>query len=285
MRAASAALIALLNDNQFVMADLYTITLATGDAFYYADYDADLIVGGNVYQSNNLQISRSGIRTIAGIEVDTLSVDIAADASHTMLGTPFLQIAHNGGLDGARLQVDRVFMPINNPTDTSAGVLALFAGEINVDEIDRGTARLSVLSDIALLNVQMPRNIYQAGCLHTLFDAGCGLSKAAFAAASTVAAGSSQTQINCGLAQAADYFSLGTITFSSGPNAGVSRTVKAYSPGIITLSLPLKAMPTTGDAFTAYPGCDKQQATCTTKFNNLPRFRGFPYIPIPETAI
>jgi len=285
MRAASAAMIALLNDNQFVMADLYTITLATGDVFHYADYDADLIYAGDVYLSNNLQISRSGIRTVAGIEVDTLSVEIAADSSHTLLGIPFLQMAHNGGLDGARMQIDRVFMPLDNPTDTSAGTMLLFNGEINVDEIDRGLARLSVLSDVALLNVQMPRNLYQAGCLHSLFDAGCGLTKASFAAASTVAAGSSQTQINCGLSQAADYFALGTITFSSGPNAGVSRTVKAYAPGVITLSLPLKASPITGDAFTAYPGCDKQQSTCTNKFNNLPRFRGFPYIPIPETAI
>jgi len=284
MRTATPALIALLSSNQFVMADLYTITLATGDAFYYADYDADLIVGGNIYLSNNLQISRSGIRTVSGIEVDTLSVDIAADPTHTMLGRPFVQIANNGGLDGARMQIDRVFMPLDNPTDTSAGTMLLFNGEINVDEVDRGTARLSVLSDIALLNVQMPRNIYQAGCLHTLFDAGCGLSKAAFAVSSSVHAGSTKTQINCGLSQAADYFALGTITFSSGPNAGVSRTVKAYSPGIITLSLPLKAMSTVGDVFKAYPGCDKQQSTCTTKFNNLPRFRGFPYIPIPETA-
>jgi len=285
MRSASAALIALLNSNQFVMADLYIIILATGDAFYYADYDADLIYAGHTFKSNNLQISRSGIRTVAGIEVDTLSLDIAADPTHTMLGTPFLQIAHNGGLDGARLTIDRVFMPLDNPTDTSAGAMLLFNGEINVDEIDRGTARLSVLSDLALLNVQMPRNLYQAGCLHTLFDAGCALVKATFAAPSTVAANSTQTQIHCGLTQAADYFALGTITFSSGPNAGVSRTVKAYTPGIITLSLPLKAMPGAGDAFNAYPGCDKQQATCTTKFNNLPRFRGFPYIPIPETAI
>ncbi len=285
MRSASDALVALLNANQFVMADLYTITLATGDAFYYADYDVDLVYGGHVYKSNDLQISRSGIRCVAGIEVDTLNVDIVADASHNMLGIPFLQVAHNGGLDGARMMVERVFMPLDNPTDTSAGGLLLFAGEINVDEIDRGMARLSVLSDLALLNVQMPRNIYQAGCLHTLFDVGCALSKAAWAATSTVAAGSTNTQINCGLTQAADYFTLGTITFSSGPNAGVSRTVKAYSPGSITLSPPLKAVPTTGDAFTAYPGCDKQQSTCNTKFNNLPRFRGFPYIPIPETAI
>lgn len=40
-----------------------------------------------------------------------------------------------------------------------------------------------------------------------------------------------------------------------------------------------------GDAFTAYPGCDKQITTCDSKFNNKSNFGGFPYIPAPETAI
>jgi uncharacterized phage protein (TIGR02218 family) len=51
-----------------------------------------------------------------------------------------------------------------------------------------------------------------------------------------------------------------------------------------TLLNPLPLVPSAGDAFTAYPGCDKTQATCTTKFANLGAFRGFPFIPQPETA-
>jgi len=48
---------------------------------------------------------------------------------------------------------------------------------------------------------------------------------------------------------------------------------------------PLPFAPNAGDAFTAYPGCDKTQNTCTAKFNNLANFEGFPYVPAPETAI
>jgi len=44
--------------------------------------------------------------------------------------------------------------------------------------------------------------------------------------------------------------------------------------------------PAAGDVFTAYPGCDKTQATCASpKFSNLVNFEGFPYVPAPETAI
>ena len=67
-------------------------------------------------------------------------------------------------------------------------------------------------------------------------------------------------------------------------NNGASRSVKSYTPGVITLSLPLLAAPGVGDTFNAYPGCDKQQATCTNKFSNKVNFGGQPYIPLPETA-
>jgi hypothetical protein len=42
MRTASPQLIALLNADQFVMADLYTITTVQGDEFRYTNYDFDL---------------------------------------------------------------------------------------------------------------------------------------------------------------------------------------------------------------------------------------------------
>ena len=40
-----------------------------------------------------------------------------------------------------------------------------------------------------------------------------------------------------------------------------------------------------GDAFTVYPGCDKTRNTCLNKFNNLLRFRGFPYTPENSIAV
>jgi uncharacterized phage protein (TIGR02218 family) len=34
-----------------------------------------------------------------------------------------------------------------------------------------------------------------------------------------------------------------------------------------------------GDNFRIVAGCDKQFATCRTKFDNVPNFRGFPHVP------
>lgn len=49
--------------------------------------------------------------------------------------------------------------------------------------------------------------------------------------------------------------------------------------------LPLQSAPASGDAFTVYQGCDHTPGTCRSKFNNLPNFRGFPYVPPPQMAI
>jgi uncharacterized phage protein (TIGR02218 family) len=37
--------------------------------------------------------------------------------------------------------------------------------------------------------------------------------------------------------------------------------------------------PVAGDTFTVAAGCDKQLATCRTKFSNTVNFRGFPHMP------
>lgn len=68
-------------------------------------------------------------------------------------------------------------------------------------------------------------------------------------------------------------------------NRGQSRTVKSYTGGSFKLMYPLNAVPASGDTFFAFPGCDKLQSTCTTKFSNLPNFGGQPYVPRPETAL
>jgi hypothetical protein len=89
------------------------------------------------------------------------------------------------------------------------------------------------------------------------------------------------------------WFDLGTVTFTSGVNNGLIRTVKSYTrivprsgpmTGVLNFTLPLPNVPGIGDTFTAYAGCDKQQATCAGKFHNISHFSGEPYVPVAETA-
>ena len=294
MKAASASLIALLNAQTFNMADLFTFTLANGTVLRYTNSDGDLTVAGNLFSSvNDTGTARPGLtrgktRTIIGVEVDTLDVSFGANSGVQISGIPVMQFAQQGGFDGATLQLERAFMPIGQFGTTTAGTLIMFVGRVAEVIASRTQVDMKVNSSLELLNVQIPRNLYQAGCVHTLFDAGCTLARASYANATTAAAGSTAKVLNCGLSNTTGYYDLGTVSFTSGANNGLTRTIKSQTlvagADVITLAYPLPVAPTIGDGFTAYPGCDKQQTTCNSKFSNLANFKGAPYIPSPETS-
>ncbi len=283
MKAASAATIAILAGNQFMMAELYSLTLLTGVVLRFTDADGDLAYNGNIYAATSPMIMRDRTKLTVGISVDTMNVTMFCGANDFIQGVPIPQFVNNGGFDGARLKVDRVFMATYG--DTSAGVVNIFTGTISDVTPSRTQILLTVSSDMQLLNIPMPRNVYAPACSHSLYDSACGAVKASFGATSACTSGTTTLKIHSALAQADGYFDTGTITFSGGQNAGATRTIKSYIGGVITMSTPLYFLPAAGDTFTAYAGCDKTQATCANKFNRVISFRGFPFIPVPEASV
>jgi hypothetical protein len=79
--------------------------------------------------------------------------------------------------------------------------------------------------------------------------------------------------------EADGYFDFGVVTWTSGPNTGISMEVIRFSGGSFKLMEGLPFQIQIGDAFTVYPGCNLTSATCKAKFNNLANFGGFPFIP------
>lgn len=285
MRAASDKLIALLDANQFVMADLYTITTVQNDVYRYTNYDFDLIVGGELYRSDGPIISRDGITLSLGVEVDNLSITIDVTDEETFESLRIVQAFHNGQMDGARFKLERIFMDASTPTDTSAGTIKLFEGRIIEPEFDRNTIQASVASDLDELNVQMPRNLYQPSCSNTLFDHACGLNRENYALETTIAAGSTASRILCDINQPQGWFTQGVIEFLEGGNKGLKRTIRLHELDVLLLTLPLLEYPEVGQRIKVYPGCDKRLETCQNRLNNFARFRGAPFIPIPETSV
>ncbi len=268
----------------FIKADLYTITLVSGEVLRWADFDRDITHPGNayVYASTGPALTRGRTRVVLGLQVDTLDLSIYPRDTDLLAGETLLAAAAAGALDRARVVLEHAFL---NTDGSAVGVVNLFSGRCADIQLSRTEIKIAVNSDLEALAIQLPRNLYQAGCVHTLFDAGCGLDKGSWGVSSAVAAGVTASSLPCGLSQVAGWFTRGTVRFISGDLLGVSRTVKSYSPGIVQLFSPLPAVPAVGDLFIATPGCNKLQATCSGKFNNLSHFRGCPYIPEPETAI
>jgi uncharacterized phage protein (TIGR02218 family) len=244
-------------------------------------------LNGYVYTANSILVDGLKFKCSIGLEVDQQQITISARATDTVGGVPFLQALRNGVFDGCAIQRERAFLNSWSIADTAnpIGSVILFKGRIGtIDSVGRTSAQITVNSDLVLLDLQMPRNVYSPSCQHVLYDSGCGLVKNAFGTAGTVGAGSTGSVINW--SGASKNFRQGTILFSSGVNAGVSANIKsAVAATSLSLSYPLLNAPAAGDTFTSYWGCDHTQSTCTNKFNNLANFRGFPYIPPPTFAV
>lgn len=75
------------------------------------------------------------------------------------------------------------------------------------------------------------------------------------------------------------FFDFGVITFLDGENAGRSMEIRQYTPGQMTLHLPMPYPVQIGDAYMMRAGCDKSLSTCKNKFDNVVNFRGEPYLP------
>lgn len=85
------------------------------------------------------------------------------------------------------------------------------------------------------------------------------------------------------------YFAAGSITFTSGANSGITRSITAYSNpgsgGVVTIAPPLPTAPAAGDTFTIVPDCDNTMAMCQYRYNNLIHFAGQPFLPAPEMSV
>lgn len=291
--------------------DLYTITLFNGVVLRFTTADFDILYNGSLYSSGGVRVDQKSNKVVAhwkvGLDVDTWVVVLMPRPVDPITGVtfpdtigdmPFIQAAHSGWLSNADFQVDRCyFSPIPTwpmpPTGAVAlGARTIFAG--TVDEVD--CTDLVVILNCNdyrnLLTISMPRNFYQAQCSHTLFDVGCNadgtMVRSSFAVNGSAKAGSTQGQIvSPGLAApgGSGTYALGRIIMTGGQNAGFSRTVASWDAVnfIMKLVNPFPFTIVAGDTFSASAGCDFQRTTCI-KFNNLLNFRGFPFIPNPETG-
>lgn len=287
MKAASSALSALINSgDDYVECDLWTVTLSGGQVVRWSGADIPIYANGSTYELGPA-IDRGNISEKIGLEVATLDVTITANADDTVNGTPLIQFIARKGFDGANLKLERAFAA--SWTLPVVGTILRFSGRVtSISPIENESVTLTVSSWAILLNVNIPPNLYQSACLHTVYNSGCALNPASFASSGTVSASPAPTTtgFKAGLTPAIDYFAQGRVVFTSGANSGLSRTVRTNSnTGQFAIIPPLPVAPSAGDGFIAYAGCDKTQGTCNTKFNNLARFKGTPYVPVPETVL
>lgn len=291
MRSTTPALAAFLATRPTMLwvCDLFSFTLASGAALNYASGDADVNYAGKTwYATGALSVDRSTWSGKDTLDIPTMEITISSDGTD-FGATNFKTMLHNGGFDGASVQLDRA---IGAEPGIPLGLVTLFAGPIGAITLGALTAKITVKGWTVVLQQYMPRNVYQTACTHSLYDANCTVNRAAHTATNTVLAAVRNTIgtnpnswiLPGGATAPVANLIGGTLTITSGVSAGARRTIIAAVPTAVGFTYPLYAIPAPGDTLTCTYGCDKTAAACA-RFGNLQHIRSFPFVPPAEKGI
>ncbi len=265
-----------LESGTTTLAWCWKITRSDGAVFGFTDHDLALTFAGTTFEPESGFVP-SEIRVAQDFSVDAQDVE-GALSSDRITETDIL----DGRWDNAEVEVWRV--------NWASPDQRLLMRRGNFGDIRRG--RTSFVAEVRSLAHWLNQTVgrtYQFSCDADLGDARCGvnLSSPLWSTAGTVAALSgSRGFTSAALGSfAADTFTLGVVSWTTGANAGRKAEIASFASGGITLfEAPVRPI-SVGDAFLATAGCDKQFATCRTKFANGVNFRGFPHMPGEEAVL
>ena len=274
MKSLSPALQAHLDDGTTTLSWCWRISRADGVALGFTDHDRVLAFDGTEFEPES-GFAASEIRSGSDLAVD------AQDATGVLTSDRITETdILDGRWDNAAVELWRV-----NWANTSQRVL-LRRGAVG--QIRRG--RMAFVAEVRSLAHVLGQTVgrtFQAGCDAALGDTRCGinLENAVYKGFGVVTdLLRERAFMASGLAAYdAGWFTSGTITWTTGTNAGRVTEVLAHglTDAIATLTLleaPVRVI-AESDSFIARAGCDKRIATCGAKFANTANFRGFPNIP------
>ncbi|UDL93979.1 DUF2163 domain-containing protein [Lichenihabitans sp. PAMC28606] len=274
MKTVPPALAAHLATGATTLAYCWRLTRRDGVVLGFTEHDRDLVYAGTTFSAAS-GFTASQIQQSLDLSIDNLNA-AGALSSADLTETDILA----GRYDDADVELFWV-----NLADPSQG-LTIAVG--NLGEVTRaGIAFSAEFRSIANRLNQKIGTTCERFCSARLGDTRCGidLGASAFHGTATAATAGQITEVSVtGLAAfAADWFTFGTLSFTTGANTGLLLDVKAHlrTAGIDILQLwtPTPFAVAIGDIATVTAGCRKTLSVCRTKFGNIPNFRGYPYIP------
>lgn len=252
---------------------IWQIARLDGVIEYWTDHDEDIEWNGQTWLSDD-SYTRSQQLARADMSVMTLEMDTGA---RTGLDMPDIDA---GTYDGAAITLWTLDWSAASyePVELAYGRI----GNITIEE--SGQVKFEFRSLAQQLQIRIGRTIGPA-CDADTGDARCGVNLADFTVTGTATAGTTDSVTDSARTEADGYFTGGSITPSSGQNAGLEREVQDYTAGVFSVYEPWPYPVAVGDTYSAVAGDDKTFATCTNKFKNGARFRGFPDVPGADAAL
>jgi uncharacterized phage protein (TIGR02218 family) len=247
--------------------ELYEFVNGT-EFFRYTSAAQSQVFLGNLFTA--APIARSSVKDTGNFDNTTLRLDTITSLPVAQLFTP--QPPSNV----VALTVWR-----KHPTDPDDEWVVVWCGRFLDTEFRGHEATLNCEPLTISLKASAPRRPYSKNCPLTLYDEfTCKADRESFKVEGdgTVVSGSTISIVGAE-AKPDNWFAGGYILYTNSVTGqlefrGVESSLAAG--GLLTLSFPPRNMSGTVKAFA---GCDHTVATCTTKFDNLPRYGGQPLIP------
>lgn len=269
MKLLTSAMLEHLASPVATLCTCWKLSLANGTFKYFTDHNTDILVDEKLYLAAG-GYKRTAIAVSAGLTADNLDVE-GVLTSEAITEADLLA----GLYDYARVDIFMV-----NYLDPAMEKIPLVSGRIGEVSLTRN----GFSTKIAGLNQAYSQTFgkaYTPECTAIFGDQACKKPLAGFTHSGTVSSVTDNRTFSAtGLGSQGDgYFDGGTLTWTTGDNAGYSMEIKSWLASAVSLCLPMSRPVAVGDAFTAVAGCDKKIGTCSEKFGNAVNFQGFPFIP------
>jgi len=258
------------------------VTRKDGAIFGYTDCDFDLTVSGQIYKS------LTGIASSQNQSSDKFNVD-HAEVSSYFDATEMTEVDLMAGKwDDATVSMFQV-----NRNNVTSGIYHMrdgVSGQVTVKSPAEFMAELRGLAQYLQKQIGeliTPTCRWDLGSISLTGPPGnrglctVNLTPLTVTGVAVTSVTNTQSFTASSLAQAADYFGNGKLTWTSGANNGRSMDIQAHGGGgALVLALPMLSAIVNGDLFTIVPGCRKRfTQDCVTKFSNGINHGGFDGLP------
>jgi uncharacterized phage protein (TIGR02218 family) len=286
MRDINSAFYARLQTND-QLAEVIDLTTANGQSFHWTTANQAI---QSVASSDLVTYNPFPGHTPGGIEESSdLGVSIV-DFVVANTGDVFRALMTGGNFSEASLRISRLF-----PSTPGLGRMVIYDGKIGDYSYNRQAVRGQARNRWQGIAAQFPHYTYQDTCVWRFGGPGCGFNTTSITlsiASGFISADSSDTLTlffangTLSNSYANGRFDFGRLTVTGGVNSGEVRTIRVHTGDAVSLSHPLSINSLAGMSVSIFPGCRKRRIDdCTSLYNNIENFMGFPWIPIQETAI
>jgi uncharacterized phage protein (TIGR02218 family) len=256
---------------------LWRIERSDGVIYGFTSHDRSISHAGETYTPCD-SLTLSALQLSAEIGA-TDNVDITGLISTARISESDLWA---GKFDGAEVQLWRYAWGGERPPKL------ILSGQCGALQFDDTSYKFEIVTAAERLQQRPLLDVVTPLCRWKPGDARCTVDFAALAVTGTVTHVSEPnllTQARRRIfrdnlrGEAAAFFTLGKLTWTSGDNSGLTIDVRQHSAdGTFVLERPTQFPIETGDGYSVQPGDDQTLATCVAKFSNGVNFGGFPYV-------